>query len=63
MSNASLFTIADEAQWNKALDSYKKSVTFVQKRKKKDNKLQELDNWYNNIIFCSFNSSRAVVCM
>lgn len=47
MSSASLFTSTDEAQWNKALDSYNKSVTVVQKRKKKGNKLQELDNWYN----------------
>ena len=41
-----LFMSSDEAQWNKALVGYKKSITFVEKSKKKDINLQELDEWY-----------------
>ena len=46
MSGTSLFMNSDEAQWSKALDGYKESITIVGNSKKKDNKLQELDEWY-----------------
>lgn len=50
MSRVSLFTSSDEAQWSKALDSYKQSITFVEKSKKKGSNLQELDNWYKPVL-------------
>lgn len=46
MSRLNLFTITDEAQWKRALDDYRQSVCLVEKGKKKDVKLQELDEWY-----------------
>lgn len=49
MSRINLFTIADEVQWNKALDNYKQSIAFVEKSKKKGNNLQQLDDWYEKM--------------
>ena len=46
MSHTSLFINSNEAEWTKALDSYKEAITIVGKSKKKDIKLQELDEWY-----------------
>lgn len=48
MSRVRLFTSSEEADWNKALDAYKQSISFVEKHKKKGNKLLELDEWYQS---------------
>lgn len=50
MSRVRLFTSSEEADWNKALDAYKQSISFVEKHKKKGNKLLELDEWYKKSV-------------
>lgn len=52
MSSGNLFMNADEDHWIKALNGYKQSIIFLQRTKKKDINLQELDDWYKRLILC-----------